>query len=70
MRTTLKSTGRQPTLLEQMVINNVGLFARRSLNETVVIHHISVDEPHQLQLEVERRCPVNGITFQRLLIQR
>lgn len=70
MRTTLKSTGRQPTLLEQMVINNVGLVTKRSPNEAVVIHHISFDEPHRLQLEVERRCPVNGITFQRLLILR
>ena len=70
MRATMKSTGRQPTLLEQLVINNVDLIARRSLNETIVIHHITTDTPHQLQLEIERRCPVNGIAFQRLLVKR
>lgn len=60
--------GRQPTKLEQLVILNSGIIKKRSDYETIVVHHISKDEPHFLQLEIERRCPMKGIAFERLVI--
>ena len=63
-----RNPGRQPTKLEQLVIRNSGILEKRSNLEVIVVHHITRDEPHFLQLEIERRCPANGIKFERLVI--
>jgi hypothetical protein len=61
----MKGTGRQAMRSEQLML--VSLIEKRSEQEKVVIHHIT-DTPYRLQMEIERRCPVNGITFERIIL--
>ena len=41
------------------------LIPRRSPEEVLVLHHVT-DTPTKLQIELERRCPVNGVKFERV----
>lgn len=36
--------------------------------ERVIIHHVT-DGPRRMQLEIERRCPVHGIKFERVIYE-
>lgn len=58
-------TGRQATRSQQLLLQT--LLTKRSKGEIIVIHHIT-DTPYYLQLEVERRCPVFGIKFERVIL--
>ena len=58
-------TGRQALRSEQVLLSK--LISLRSEKETIVIHHIT-DTHYRLQLEVERRCPINGIAFERIVL--
>jgi len=64
----IKFPGRQPSrsevlLLTPLIKKPVGLY-----DEIIIIHHISEDTNKKLQLEVERRCPVRGISFERIIL--
>lgn len=58
--------GYQATKSQQILL--ASLVEKRSVNEVIVIHHVA-DLPHILQLEVEFRCPINGIKFERIIIK-
>ena len=61
--------GRQPSRSEQLLIRPL-IGWKWSEEETVVIHHITEDTAHRLQLEIERRFESNGKTvckFERIL---
>lgn len=54
--------GRQPTRSEQLLLNPL-IDRTWVADEHVVIHHITEDTAHCLQLEIERRFQYNGKTF-------
>ena len=58
-------TGRQALRSEQLLL--AGLMTKRSPEEIIVVHHIT-DTHYKLQLEIERRCPVFGIKFERIVL--
>ena len=58
--------GHQATKSQQLLLTP--LIAKRSPDERIVVHHVTQDKPHVLQLEVERQCPVNGMKFERLFL--
>jgi hypothetical protein len=60
-----KPTGRQATRSQQLLLQT--LLPKRSDGEIIVIHHVT-DTVYYLQLEVERRCPVFGIKFERVIL--
>lgn len=60
------SIGRQPTRIEQLLISNT-LVTKRTPEEVIVVHHLT-DARYKVQLEIERRCPVNGIKFERIVL--
>lgn len=60
-----KNTGHQAKRSEQLLF--LSLIPKRSDDEKIVIHHVT-DTFYKLQLEVERRCPVNGIKFERIVL--
>lgn len=61
--------GWEPTMSQQLMLSSFFFPERRSSEEKVIIHHV-IDTPHLLQMEVERRCPTHGITFERRVILR
>lgn len=58
-------TGRQATRSQQLLLQQ--LLTKRSKEEIIIIHHVT-DTPYRLQLEVERRCPIFGIKFERVIL--
>ena len=58
-------TGKQATRSQQLVLGQ--LIEKRSIDEKIIIHHVT-DTFYKLQLEVERRCPINGIIFERIVL--
>jgi hypothetical protein len=58
--------GHQATRSQQLLLTP--LIFKRSEHEVIVIHHVTQDKPHVLQLEIERRCPFNGITMERVFL--
>ena len=58
-------TGKQATRSQQLVLQS--LLTKRSDGEIIIIHHV-IDTIYFLQLEVERRCPVFGIKFERVIL--
>jgi len=61
--------GWEPTMSQQLMLAAFFFPSRRSPEEKVIIHHV-IDTPRLLQMEVERRCPIHGITFERHIIRR
>ena len=61
----IADTGHQALRSQQLLLAT--LIPRKSLYETVVVHHIK-DGYHVSQLEIERRSPKNGITFERIYL--
>jgi hypothetical protein len=57
--------GKQATRSQQLLLR--ALVTPRSWREQIVIHHVT-DTPFRLQLEIERRCPINGIKFERIIL--
>lgn len=43
-------------------------YGLRSDQEVVVVHHVLEDTGLRLLLQLERRCPVNGICFERVYL--
>lgn len=62
----IQTPGHQATRSQQLLLTP--LIEKRSENEVIVIHHVTQDKPHVLQLEIERRCPLNGIKMERLFL--
>lgn len=62
----IKFPGQQATRSQQLLFAN--LIEKRSADEQIVVHHVTQDNTRVLQLEVERRCPVNGLAFQRIIL--
>jgi hypothetical protein len=60
-----RNVGKQATRSQQLMLQT--LIPKRSVNEVIVIHHVT-DTHYKLQLEIERRCPVNGIKFERVIL--
>jgi hypothetical protein len=60
-----KATGKQATRSQQLLLAT--LLSKRSPDEVIVIHHVT-DTAYMLQLEVERRCPIHGIKFERVIL--
>ena len=60
-----KNTGHQATRSQQLLLQT--LLTKRSDGEIIIIHHVT-DTIYYLQLEVERRCPHNGIKFERVIL--
>ena len=58
-------TGRQATRSQQLLLAT--LLPKRSPDEVIVIHHVT-DTFYKLQLEVERRCPIHGVKFERVIL--
>lgn len=65
--TVIKPPGKQATMSQQLLLAT--LIQKRSAGEVCVIHHITQDDPDKLQMEVERRCPVNGLAFERIYLK-
>lgn len=63
--------GRQPSVSEQHMYSAFfyPIGSRRSPGEKIIIHHL-IDSTFLLQMEVERRCPIHGITFERFVLKR
>jgi hypothetical protein len=64
-----KDHGWEPTMSQQHMFSSYFFPERRSELEKIIIHHVT-DTPHILQMEVERRCPINGIKFERFILKR
>lgn len=62
----INQPGHQATRSQQLLLTP--LITKRSADEVIVIHHITQDKPHVTQLEIERRCPKNGIKMERLFL--
>ena len=62
----IKTPGKQATRSQQLILAQ--LITKREPNEVIVIHHITCDTPHRLQLEVERRSQFCGIAFERIVL--
>jgi hypothetical protein len=60
-----KPTGRQALRSEQLLL--ASLIPVKLPGEKIIIHHIT-DTHFKLQLEIERRCPVFGISFERIIL--
>ena len=56
---------RQPTMIEQLVLQNI--LAQSYPTSKIIVHHISKNTPHFLQLEVEIATG-QQIKFERLFI--
>lgn len=37
-------------------------------DQQIVVHHVLKDTPTELYVQIEQRCPVDGITFARVWI--
>ena len=37
-------------------------------NQQIVVHHVLKDTPTELYVQIEQRCPVDGIKFARVWI--
>lgn len=60
-----KDLGQQATKLDQLLI--APLVKKRSMEDVVIIHHV-INGLYETQLEIERRCPINGIAFERVVL--
>jgi hypothetical protein len=65
MKTTKYDTGKKAIRSQQLLL--MPLITKRSVEEVIVIHHVT-DNAQKLQLEIERRCPINGLKFERLFL--
>jgi hypothetical protein len=61
----IKRPGRQPTYSERRLFTSWIL--KKHPKEKIIIHHVTEDSVHRLQLEIERRGPTK-ITFERLIL--
>jgi hypothetical protein len=61
----IKRPGRQPTYSERRLFTS--WVEKIHPDEKTIIHHVTEDMVHRLQLEIERRSP-DGITFERLVL--
>lgn len=62
----IKKPGRQPSRIEQLLLQDL-LLRDHEPGVGVVVHHITEDTPHKLQLEVEWKKPF-GPRFERIFL--
>lgn len=62
--------GYRPTRSQQLFLAQKAheKLGHRSESEVLVVHHVLQDTPLKLHLQVERRCPVFGISFDRVTL--
>lgn len=62
----MHSTNYRPSRSQQLFLS--ALVKQRHLQEQIVVHHVLEDTSVKLHLQIERRHPTLGISFERVML--